>query len=329
MKVGIIGVGSIAQIHLRALTEQGQEVVALCDVETKNCEQANETFNLHAKIFSDYKEMLASVTLDVVHICTPHYLHAPMVCEGLRRNVNVLCEKPLAINEEQLKTVEIAVKESKAQLGVCFQNHFNDAVLYVKEFLKGKKIVCASANLVWERNAEYYACGAWRGTWDQEGGAVMINQAIHGLDILQWLCGMPESVIGYISNNSLRGVIEAEDTAFGIYKLKNGGNFIVNATNAGKFCFPIYYMFRTEEDTVELTGNNIIINDRFITKEDNLPIYGKEVWGTGHAKLIKNFYACVEERRRFSIGYEEAKNTVLLIRGLYKSNGEEIFFNEV
>ena len=324
MKVGIIGMGAIGPIHINALKARGQEIVALCDVETTKCEKANEKFGLTAKIYANYKEMLDGEQLDVIHICTPHYLHAEMICEGLKRNIHVLCEKPLAINEEQLEKIEKAVGTSTAQLGVCFQNHFNAAVLYVKDFLKGKEITSASANLIWERNAAYYAQAAWRGTWAQEGGGVMINQAIHGLDLLQWICGMPESVIAYTENFALKNEIEVEDTAFGLFRLKNGGNFVVNATNAAGFCFPIYYMFRAGMDTIELSADNIIINGQFITKSDGLPIFGKEVWGVGHIHLIKNWYDCLESGEKFSIDFYEARKVIKLVLAMYRSSGKEI-----
>jgi predicted dehydrogenase len=324
MKVGVIGMGAIAPIHINALLSRGQEIVALCDNEKEKCEKVNEKFSLSSKIYTDYKEMLDNENLDVIHICTPHYLHAEMICEGLKRNVHVLCEKPLAINEKQLEEIENAVKNSKAQLGVCFQNHFNAAVLYVKEYLKDKEITSASANLIWERNAAYYAQGEWRGTWGQEGGGVMINQAIHGLDLLQWLCGMPESVTAYTTNIALKNEIEVEDTAFGLFKLKNGGRMIINATNAASFCFPIYYMFRASGHTVELSADNIIIDGQFITKSDGLPIFGKEVWGVGHVNLIKNFYDCLERNEKFSIDFYEASRVIKMVLAMYRSNGQEI-----
>lgn len=324
MKVGIIGMGAIGPIHINALLSRGQNIVALCDIDTSKCEKANEKFSLSAKIYEDYKKMLDNEDLDVIHICTPHYLHAEMICEGLKRNVHVLCEKPLAINEKQLEEIENAVKNSKAQLGVCFQNHFNASVLYIKEYLKDKEITGASANLIWDRGAAYYAQGAWRGTWSQEGGGVMINQAIHGLDLMQWLCGMPESVTAYTTNIALKNEIEVEDTAFGLFRLKNGGKMVVNATNAASFCFPIYYMFRASGHTVELSADNIIIDGQFITKSDGLPIFGKEVWGVGHVNLIKNFYDCLESGKKFSIGYDEGKNAVKLVLAMYRSNGKEI-----
>lgn len=324
INVGIIGVGAIAQIHINALKTAGQRIVALCDLDTTRCTEARDKFSLNAKIYSNYIKMLDCEKLDVIHICTPHYLHAEMICEGLKRNINVLCEKPLAINERQLVQIEKSVNISNAQLGVCFQNRFNASVLYVKDYLKDKEITSASANLIWDRGANYYAQGKWRGTWSQEGGGVMINQAIHGLDVLQWLCGMPKYVTAYTANVSLKNMIEVEDTAFGLFKMKNGGKFVVNATNAASFCFPIYYMFRASGHTVELTADNIIIDGKFITKSDGLPIFGKEIWGVGHISLIKNFYKCLESGEKFSIGFDEGKNAVKLVLAMYRSNGQEI-----
>lgn len=324
MKVGIIGIGSIAPNHIRGIKQSGHEIVALCDVEVENCAKANERSNLSARIYSNYIEMLDKEKLDAIHICTPHYLHAEMICEGLNRNINVLCEKPLAINQEQLDQIEKVVKSSKAQLGVCFQNHYNASVLYVKDYLKDKEITGASANLIWNRDARYYAQAEWRGTWVQEGGGVMINQAIHGLDLMQWICGMPESVIAHTHNVALKNEIEVEDTAFGLFKLKNGGSFVVNATNSASYCFPIYYMFRADGHTVQLSSNNIIIDDQFITKSDNEPLIGKEVWGVGHSKLIKDFYDCIESGKKFEIDFYEASKAIKLLLAMYRSNGEEI-----
>jgi len=325
MRVGIIGIGAVGPIHINALKMRGQEIVALCDIETEKCVRANEQFDLSAKVYADYKQMLDECDLDVIHICTPHYLHAEMICESLRRNKHVLCEKPLAINEEQLEQIEKAVKESKTQFGVCFQNHFNASVRYLREFLEGKQVKSSAFNLVWNRGAAYYAQGAWRGTWAQEGGGVMINQAIHGLDLMQWLCGMPDSVIAYTNNIGLKDKIEVEDTAFALFKYKNGATLTVNATNAAAYSLPIYYMFHTEQnDTIELSEDNMIINGKFLTRSDGLPLFGKVEWGVGHVNLIRNFYDCLESGEKFSIGFYEARNVIKLILAIYRSNGQEV-----
>ena len=324
MRVGIIGLGAISPLHIRAILKYGQKITAICDVDTARCKKTNDEFNLGAKEYSDYNQMIDSGEVDVIHVCLPHYLHSEVICKALSKDIHVLCEKPLAINFEQLNDIEKAVNNSSATLGVCFQNRYNASVLYLKEFFKGKEITAATANLVWQRDEKYYASGAWRGKKQYEGGGVMINQAIHSLDLLQWFCGMPETVIAHCSNNSLQGVIDVEDTAYGLFSLKNGGNFVINATNAAKNCFTIISMFHAGDDTVELSGDNLIVNGKFVTKSDGAPIFGKEEWGVGHDKLIKEFYNCLENGKKFPIDFYEASKTVKLILKMYQSNGEKV-----
>ena len=324
MNIGIVGLGAISPLHIRAILKYGQKITAICDVDSEKRQKVNAEFGLNAEEYSDYNALLASGKVDVVHVCTPHYLHAEIICAALGANIHVLCEKPLAINFEQLNTIEKAVKNSSATLGVCFQNRYNASVLYLKEFFKGKEITAATANLVWQRDEKYYASGAWRGKKQYEGGGVMINQAIHSLDLLQWFCGMPETVIAHCSNNSLQGVIDVEDTAYGLFSLKNGGNFIINATNSAASCFPIVLMFQSKTDAVELSGDNLIVNGKFVTKSDGTPIFGKEEWGVGHDKLIKEFYNCLEKGEKFPIDFYEASKTVKLILKMYQSNGEKV-----
>ncbi len=324
MRVGIVGLGAISPLHIRAILKNGQKITAICDVDPEKRQKVNAEFGLNAEEYSDYNALLASGKVDVVHVCTPHYLHAEIICMALGANIHVLCEKPLAINFEQLDAIEKAVKNSSATLGVCFQNRYNASVLYLKEFFKDKEIIAATANLVWHRGKDYYSSAKWRGKKQYEGGGVMINQAIHTLDLLQWFCGMPESVIANCSNNSLKNVIDVEDTAFGCFTLKNGGNFIINATNSAASCFPIVLMFQSKTDAVELSGDNLIVNGKFVTKSDGAPIFGKEEWGVGHDKLIREFYNCLENGKKFPIDFYEASKTVKLILKMYQSNGEKV-----
>ena len=324
MRVGIIGLGAISPLHIRAILDRGQKITAICDVDSEKRQKVNAEFGLNAEEYGDYNALLASGKVDVVHVCTPHYLHAEIICAALGANIHVLCEKPLAINFEQLNDIEKAVKNSSATLGVCFQNRYNASVLYLKEFFKDKEIIAATANLVWNRGKDYYSSAKWRGKKQYEGGGVMINQAIHTLDLLQWFCGMPESVIAQCSNNSLKNVIDVEDPAFGRFTLKNGGNFIINATNSAASCFPIVLMFQSKTDEVELSGDNLIVNGKFVTKSDGTPTFGKEEWGVGHDKLIKEFYNCLENGKKFPIDFYEASKTVKLILKMYQSNGEKV-----
>ena len=325
MKAAVIGLGAISALHVNALKLRGIDVVALCDSVEERARKAVEEYGLNAKVYTDYKKLIDNEKLDVVHICTPHYLHAPISVYALNRNVNVLCEKPVAITEEQLDDIEAAVKSSKAVLGVCQQNRYNPSILYAKKYSEDKNLISAAGTLVWKRDAEYYGSGDWRGKKATEGGGVMINQALHTLDILQWFMGMPDSVIANVSDNSLRGIIEVEDTAFGMFKYKNNPDkdFIVNATNAAKYSFPVNISLSDGTHTVVIVGDNLIIDGEFVATEKGRPIFGKEVWGAGHTNLIKDYYDCLEQKRHFAIDFYEAKKVVKLILAMYGSNGAE------
>lgn len=328
MRVGIIGIGAIAQLHIPALLNAEKDIAALCDIEIKKCHSAVEKFNLKAKCYSDYREMIEKERLDVVHICTPHHLHAEMICFALGKEVNVLCEKPIAISFDQLEEIKKAVEGSPAQLGVCQQNRFKASMRYVKEFFSDKEITSATGYLCWQRDKKYYESEAWRGKKTEEGGGVVINQALHTLDLLQWFCGMPTSVIGHTACDILKDVIDVEETAFGIFNLQNGGRFILSATNSNTTSFPIIIMLHSKSDNAVIVDDNIIINGRFVTQSDGLPLFGKEVWGVGHIILIKEFYSALAEGREFDVNFEEAEKVVKLLLSLYESEGKEIKIRE-
>lgn len=325
MRIGIIGIGQISKNHIHALSQIGHEIVALCDIEPARCEAANATFGLSAAIYTDYVKMLDEAALDSVHICTPHHLHTPMCCEALARNIHVLCEKPFAISFEQLATLEAAVKASSATIGVCHQNRYNAPVAYAKQFFEGREITSATGSLLWARGKKYYDGGEWRGKWATEGGGVMINQALHTLDLLQWFCGYPASVKAHVANDTLEDIIEVEDTAHGVFSLPNGGRFIMDATNAASANFPVNIMLQAGNDSVLISGTKtLIINGEVIPTEDAQAAVGKAEWGTGHFMLIRDFYDCIQSGRPFPIGLDEGSRVVRLILKMYESNGQEL-----
>ncbi len=328
MRSAIVGVGSIAPSHINALLKIGHEIVALCDLIEERCARAKERFALNCPIYTDYRVMLKETRPDCVHICLPHYLHAPVACEALSMGINVLCEKPLAISHRQLEELEAAVKTSSARLGVCHQNRYNDTSLEVKSFLEGKAVSTATATLSWCRDADYYAEATWRGRWETEGGGVMINQALHTLDLLQWLCGMPAEAVATVANHTLKDKIEVEDTAFGIFRVNDTTNFIINATNASHYSMPVHVSVATTEgEVVEFSGKHLLICGRYAKTDDKKPEFGKPVYGNGHCRLIADFYDCLATGRAFPIDYYEARKVIELILAMYESNGERILLN--
>ena len=325
MRIGLVGLGVISKNHIPAIASTGHELVAICDVKPERITQAVEKYGLaDVATYTDYTAMLDEAALDVVHICTPHHLHVPMICEALSRNIHVFCEKPLAISHRQLDTLQRAVKASKARLGVCQQNRYNPASRYVKAFIGDRPVTAATATMSWKRDRAYYDSEDWRGKWDTEGGGVMINQALHTLDLLQWFCGYPVSVKATTSNLSLSEVIQVEDTAFGCFTLPDGGNFVIHATNASSFNFPIEIMLRVGDDTVSLCRNTVTVNGKAVSLEESQPVLGKAEYGAGHPSIIADFYHAIQTDSPFLLDFDEASKVIRLILGMYESNGQEI-----
>lgn len=312
MKTAIIGLGVIGSVHKTVLNKLGENLVAVCDVNKK------KLAGLKEKTYTDYIELLEKEKPDVVHVCTPHYLHAETITEALSRDINVLCEKPLCIKAEDIPRIIRVEKKSKGILGVCHQNRYNAANAYVKEYLKDKEIVSAHGSVVWNRDAAYYAQDAWRGKKATEGGGVLINQALHTLDLMQWFCGMPDSVTASVDNLSLKGVIEVEDTASLLCKGKT--NFTFFATNAGGADMPVEVTIRLKNgDVVAVYPDRLMINGKSVCAEviDNAD--RKCCYGNGHEKLVADFYECVRTGVKFPIDGEESAKVIKIILAAYES----------
>lgn len=315
MRSAIIGYGNIARLHAQVLEQQGHTLVAVCD-----CDQ-NALHNAPGeKHYTDYLQMLDSEQIDVVHICTPHYLHAQMIIDALSRDINVLCEKPLCIKEEDIPRITEAEKNSKAMLGVCHQNRYNAANRAVKAYLEGKKDLCATASVTWYRDAAYYKTGAWRGKWATEGGGVLINQALHTLDLVQWFVGMPEQLRATISCMTLSDEIEVEDTAVILAGEKNHG-FTFYATNGGATDCPVELTLRADGEWIKIMPRDVLYGARQEHYDDVAISLGKACYGSSHGALIADFYDCVATGRRFEIDGTEAAKVVRLVLAAYRSQG--------
>ena len=315
MRSAIIGYGNIAKLHAQVLAAQGMEIVAVCDCNEYALQNAPG-----ARHYTDYVQMLDTEQIDVVHICTPHYLHAQMIIDALNRDINVLCEKPLCIKEEDIPRILEAEKSSHAQLGVCHQNRYNAANLAVKAYLQDKKNVCGTASVTWHRDAAYYASGAWRGKWDTEGGGVLINQALHTLDLAQWFVGMPEQLRASISCLTLSDEIEVEDTAVILAGEPNRG-FTFYATNGGVTDCPVELTLCADGEWIKVMPKDVLYGNRHEHYEEGALALGKACYGSSHGALIADFYDCVKTGRQFAIDGKEAAKVVRLVLAAYRSQG--------
>jgi predicted dehydrogenase len=317
MRIAVIGLGVIGKVHIKVIKETDNELVAVCDTDQKKLSVFSEIAG-----YTDYLQMLDEVRPDIVHICTPHHCHTQMILESLKRNINVLCEKPICIRKEDISLILEAEKASNAQLGVCFQNRYNPTTVFAREFLKDRKICSCHGELKWRRDKTYYEQDAWRGKKQTEGGGVLINQALHTIDLLHYFCGMPKSVMAVCENRSLQGVIDVEDTATLAFYGKN--NATMYATNSADKDYPVMITIRTEEDELRVLADGIYVNGEYKSCETDVAYYGKKIYGVGHRALIYDFYDCIQSGRKFAIDGKEAVKAVKIVLAAYESEGEEI-----
>lgn len=222
LKVGIVGCGNIFTMHATSCTHlPNAKLVGVCDIKKDRADKASKKYGVQA--YYDYKELIDKEKIDLVHICVPHYLHPIISKYALERGVHVLCEKPMSIKyEDALENVRIA-EQNGVKYGIIFQCRFNDTAKLVKEnIVSGKlgKVLSARVVLTWCKPDEYYSLSDWKGTWDKEGGGVIIDQAIHSLDLANWFIDdEPVCVQAHLSNRG-HEIMEVDDTGEGFIRVK-------------------------------------------------------------------------------------------------------------
>lgn len=231
LRAGIVGCGKIAHNHARALQAiDGVEVVAVMDKNPAIARAFADEYNI-ASAHSDNAEFFAT-DLDLVTICTPHPAHEEGVILAAQHGLHVLCEKPVAVSLASIDRMITACDDAKVQFGVLFQRRFWDAAITIRNALDSGEIgapVLGSANVRFRRDREYYQ-DEWRGRWDTEGGGVLINQAIHHIDLLQWFMGEVVAVSGAIRTLRHTDVMEVEDSAVAHLEFASGAIATVLAT---------------------------------------------------------------------------------------------------
>lgn len=326
MGAAIIGCGAIYGVHADALANsEFAQLLYVVDIKKEKAKRAADKYGCEWE--TDYTKILDNKDIDVIHICTPHYLHAGMAIEGLKAGKHVLVEKPVAINIEQAMQMSDAVEKYGHFLGVCFQNRYNPTSVKAKEILDSGqlgKILGIKGLVTWYRDRDYYVNSGWRGSFETEGGGVLINQSIHTLDLMQWLGGEIEWIRGSISTKNLDGVIEVEDTADAVIYFKNGARGVFFATNCYTTNSSVEVEIHCQEGILTIRDGELIKNSKGIKEkvvdENNETSPYKSYWGNSHAKLIKDFYKSIQDNDPKSvISVEEGMKSLKMIEGIYRS----------
>ncbi|TBL71032.1 Gfo/Idh/MocA family oxidoreductase [Paenibacillus thalictri] len=322
----IVGCGSISGVHLKALS--GLELAELKLVVDTDEELAKRTAEQYGcEYTTDYKELFGRSDVQVVHLCTPHFLHSPMAVELLAAGKHVLTEKPMAENKAAAaRLIEAAENSQDAQLGVIFQNRYNPASQLLKQYVDQNrlgKLLCMKGLVTWFRDAGYYKT-AWKGKWATEGGGVLINQAIHTLDLIQWLGGEISSIKGSVSTDSLEGVIEVEDSAHALIRFTSGARAIFYATNAYLKNSPVELEVVFEQGTLYMRGDYLYLQqdgEETLLCEPAVNDLGeKSYWGVSHTVQIRDFYEHVLAGNKFWIDAREGVKAVNIVMDIYESS---------
>ncbi len=321
----VIGCGDVSSVHFEAVAKlDGATLVAVCDSDPQRLSAAEAAHGVPG--FADHLSLIDAVQPDVVHICTPHDQHASLAADFLERGVNVIVEKPLAHTLAEGRRLVEAAAAGTAKIAVCFQNRYNATAQAMHALLSTGElgaVLGASATVMWQRSAEYYESRPWRGTWAGSGGGLMMNQAIHTVDLLQWLVGDVVAVTGNASTRFLGGTIEVEDTAEFAAEHANGARSAFYATLANAYNAPVTLDVVTEKAVLSLRGDLTVAHADgrvYVIPERSSESGGRSYWGGSHELLISDFYARLDEAEPFWISPAEAEKSLRIVKDLYRQS---------
>lgn len=326
LKIAVIGLGDVSGVHLAAIKENPNvSLVAVCDIDESLREAVTDVI-----FYSDYEDMLAKETLDCVHICLPHHLHYEVTKACVAKGVHVFLEKPLAHSiEEGLALVKLEEEHPQTKICLSLQNRFNATVKKLQALVSSRaygEVTGVKGIVTWYRPKAYYDAKPWRSTMEHAGGGVMINQAIHTLDLMQLLGGEVREIRGTVDRLSDYG-FDIEDTATANIKFTNGatGLFFATTTNAADSSVELQVLCThgkfTIKDGILTRVNELGVKEEII--EDEQLLGEKFYYGASHGLLINHFYTCIENDQDDYIHAKEAFTSLKMIDAIRKSSEEK------
>lgn len=322
----VVGLGDISSLHLDAIAaDPAIELVAVGDSDASRAAAASRRWGV--PWFSSADALLARVRPDVVHIATPHHQHVPVALAALADGVHVLTEKPVAHTIAEAERLAAAAKDSAARVGVVLQNRYNPTSVAIRQALDAGAIgrpVGARAAVWWHRDAAYYAASPWRGRWTESGGGVLINQAIHTLDLLLWFLGDAVGVRGAAANLTLREDIEVEDTATIVIDHASGVRSTMFATNTHHTNDDVELRIDGEAGSLRLVAGRaeLVAADGVRVLATDAQADGvRSYWGLGHARLVSDFHASLARPGPFWLGLDAGIAPLRVLREVYRQSG--------
>ncbi len=322
LRAAVVGCGDVSEVHFAAIADLPDVLlVAVCDTDADRRDVAAHRFGVPG--YPDVAALLDAQRVDVLHACTPHDEHLPVARIALDRGVHVLLEKPLAQSIEAGAELVAAAAASSATLGVCFQNRYNPTSVALKAAIDSGEfgaVIGARAQVMWTRTADYYRARPWRGTLAGSGGGLLMNQAIHTIDLVQWLLGEVTSVRGSTSTLLFGDTIEVEDTAVGVLEHASGARTNFYATLTHFEHAPVFVEVTCEHAVLVLDGDLSVRfpdgSEQLLAERDQITT-ARTYWGASHERLISDFYRAVSAGESFWIDAPEAAKSLVIAQAFY------------
>ncbi|WP_374055118.1 Gfo/Idh/MocA family protein [Rossellomorea sp. FM04394] len=328
MNFAIVGCGFIAKKHAAAIEKiDAAKLVAVCDKVPATMKFYKEEYG--AEPYTELEKMLEKEDVDIICICTPSGFHASIAVQVAEAKKHIIVEKPIAMTVEDTEKIINACKTNNVKLAVVHPNRFRPVVQELRKIMdRGLlgKISHANCIVNWNRNQEYYDQAPWRGTKQHDGG-VLMNQAIHNLDLLLWFMGTPEQVFSMEATRFRN--IEAEDVSVGTIKFDSGALGTVEASTT---VYPKNYeesiTIFGEKGTVKIGGTNALYFEHLDIMdmtddeiEDLKESIKADPWGTpGHQWIIEDMVTAVNENRVPAVTGEDGENVLKLVLSFYESS---------
>lgn len=327
---GIVGCGMIARWHANAIKNiPGAQLAGVTDTGAEYRKAFAEEYGV--KAFESAEELFKSPEVDVVCICTPSGLHAPLAIQAAHAGKHIIIEKPMAITIKEADDIIHAVEANKVKMAVISQLRFSPAVVKIKEAVDSGalgKLVCGDIYMKFYRSQEYYDMSGWRGTWKMDGGGALMNQGIHGVDLLQYIMGPVKSVFAY--TKTLARKIEVEDTAAAVVEFENGAVGVIQGTTSVYPGAPRRLEICGDKGTIVLEEDSIIswniegqempaditLGHTESNAASNPGAFGLE----GHIRQIGDMVAAINQDKKPLVDHRDGKKPVEIILAIYEAS---------
>ena len=333
IRVAIVGTGNIANAHVQAYLQFPQRchIAYLVDIVPEKARRMREKYGLDAEVMDDHQALLPLQDIDLVDVCTPPYVHAQISINCLRSGKNVVCEKPMAASLEECDQMLRARDESGKRLSIIAQNRFRQPIRNLKALLDSGlagPVRCAQVDSFWWRGHCYYDLW-WRGTWEKEGGGCTLNHAVHHIDMLGWMMGLPDEVTSILANTAHDNA-EIEDLSVSVMRY---GRALATVTAS--------VVHHGEEQSLVVQCDKARISAPWktyasISKPNGFPIEDPELEAQlqalydslppvryeGHTGQIDNVLTCLETGATPAITGEDGRRTIELITAIYESGAK-------